>query len=148
VSTENTLAKAEPRPTGLLKVEEARRILAECKKLDEAKAIRDTAEAVRIYTRQRDASREAQNDAGEIKLRAERRLGQLLKEQKEGGQRATREGNLRKGPKSTPSTSEEASRPPATLAELGISRDAASKWQQVAEVPEERFEEHLRGGGP
>jgi N6-adenosine-specific RNA methylase IME4 len=138
------LARAEP-AAPLLRVEEARRILAECRDIDEAKAIRDTAEAVRIYTRQRDASREAQNDAGEIKLRAERRLGQLLKEQKDRGERRDR-GRARKTSQAATfeASASAPALPPPTLEEMGITRDSASRWTQVAEVPEEHFEEHIR----
>lgn len=58
---------------GLLKVEQARQLLAECRRVDDAKLIRDKAQAIAAYLRQQNASAEAQNDAAEIKLRAERR---------------------------------------------------------------------------
>ena len=46
--------------------------------MDEVKAIHDVAEAARIYARQARLGLEAQNDAAEIRLRAERKLGELL----------------------------------------------------------------------
>src|SRR5690606_16795252 len=53
-------------PTAMLRVEEARAILAECRSVDEAKTIRDKAEAIRAYLTTQKASRDAQNVAAEI----------------------------------------------------------------------------------
>lgn len=125
---------------GLLKVEEARRLLAECTRVDEAKDIRDKAAAIRVYLRQQGASREAQNDAAEIKLRAERCLGELLAEHKDGGERAN-QGTHRK--KLQPATS--CAPPPPTLRDLGIERYSAKRWQDVARVPEAKFEAFIQG---
>lgn len=124
---------------GLLKVEEAREILAQCRRVDDAKSIRDQAEAIRAYLRQQNASRDAQNDAAEIKLRAERRLGELLAEQKETGERDAGRGGDRKSRLQDATVK----RPP-TLEELGIEKTAAKRWQDVAKVPEERFEEYIQ----
>ena len=54
-----------------------RRAIASAYRVDEARNIRDKAEAVRLYAKQaRDL--EMQNMAAEIRIRAERRAGQLL----------------------------------------------------------------------
>lgn len=66
--------------TGLVKFDQARQALMEAKTVDEVKEIRDKAEALRLYLRQQGASLEMQNHCAEIKLRAERRAGDLLKE--------------------------------------------------------------------
>jgi hypothetical protein len=66
--------------TQLIQIDEARKALALATTVDEAKEIRDKAEAVRVYLRQQQGSFEAQNYAAELKLRAERRLGELLSE--------------------------------------------------------------------
>lgn len=58
--------------TALAKLSKARKLLAECQTLDDAKSIRDQAEAVRVYCKQQADSLDAQNYAAEIKLRAER----------------------------------------------------------------------------
>jgi hypothetical protein len=62
----------------LAKLELARRLLAETRSVDEVKMIRNLGEAARVYARQARLGLEAQNDAAEIKLRAERRLGELI----------------------------------------------------------------------
>lgn len=106
----------------LMPVEQARKLLAECMEVDPARQIRDQAEAVRVYLRQQRASTEAQNNAAEIKLRAERRLGELLdpNEEKRGG-----------------SKSRGASLPD------GISHSQSSRWQEVARVSPENFEGYI-----
>ena len=115
-----------------MRLETARRLLAEVRSVDDAKAIRDVAEAARIYARQARLGLEAQNDAAEIKLRAERKLGELLaqSERNPGGN-----ANL-----SQPATGWNQ---PARLQDLGISRSQSSRWQAIAAVPETVFDRHL-----
>jgi hypothetical protein len=112
----------------LIRYDAARRALAAAHRVDEVKAIRDRAEAVRTYAQQaRDL--EMQNMACEIRLRAERRAGQLLLEmEKNPGTRG--EGRPRKD-----GTKRRSSRPtaiPPTLEEIGISKDQSAKWQKIA----------------
>ena len=57
--------------------------------------------------------------AGEIKLRAERKAGELLKETAETGERAT-EGRPQKQSHA------------ATISELGINKSQSARWQQEA----------------
>ena len=64
----------------LVKWNNAKRAIMEAKSIDEVKAIRDKAEALRAYAKQAGESLTAQNDLCEIKLRAERRAGEMLKE--------------------------------------------------------------------
>lgn len=67
--------------------------------------------------------------ATEIKVRAERRAGEMLAEmQKHNGGR----------PNGNPS--HRATGLPPTLTDLGISRDQSSRWQKLAAVPEDQFE--------
>jgi len=66
--------------TALVKFDEARRALALATSIDEVKDIRDKAAALVAYVRQQGESLEMQNQCAEIKLRAERRAGELLAE--------------------------------------------------------------------
>jgi hypothetical protein len=86
------------------------------------------------YSRQA-LNRDAERKAIEIRLRAERRAGQLIKELKESGQ-------LKKGWRSKLSSGTIVSR--KTLPGLNITLDESSKWQKLAEIPEEEFEAKLK----
>ena len=58
-------------------LEKGRQALAEATTAPEVKEIRDKAEAIRLYARQQRLGLAAQNDAAEIKIWAEFRLGQM-----------------------------------------------------------------------
>jgi len=120
--------------TALIRYDAARRALAAAHRVDEAKKIRDTAEAVRVYAKQaRDL--DMQNMAAEIRIRAERRAGQLLLEmEKNPGRRG--EGRPRKdGTKVTRSAFAKAY--PPKLDDIGITKDQSSKWQRLALLVDE-----------
>jgi ParB family chromosome partitioning protein len=113
--------------------------LALATKIDEVKDIRDKAEALRAYMKQAGESLEMQNQCAEIKIRCERKGGMILKEQEknEGGR-----------PPKTGNTMLPVS--PNTYEELGIEKMQASRWQAIADIPEEKFEERiaeLKAGG-
>jgi hypothetical protein len=116
----------------LVRYDAARKAIAAAHRVDEVKQIRDKAEAVRVYAKQaRDL--EMQNMAAEIRLRAERRAGQLLVEMQRTGQRQAKD---RGRPKKLSGTS--------TLPQLGLTRDQSSKWQQLAgRIDEATFERAL-----
>jgi hypothetical protein len=110
-------------------------LLAEVRRVDEVKAIRDRAEAARVYARQARLGLDAQNDAAEIKLRAERRAGELLAE-------------LERAPGSrTDATSGQAGRRltsyQAVLRASDVADRTARRWQAMARVPEPVFERHI-----
>lgn len=117
----------------LVRFDAARVALAEARSIDEVKAIRDKAEALRLYVRQAGESLEMQNDIAEIKLRAERRAGELLHEQElsKGGRPA--ENRLQRVTGFVP----------PTLADLGIDKAKSHRWQAIADVPEPVFEQHI-----
>jgi N6-adenosine-specific RNA methylase IME4 len=102
----------------LLRIDAARRALAEAKTMDEVKMLRDQAQAVQHYLKQREGCFEAQQDAAEIKLRAERRLGSLLAETVVHGSHN------------------------AKLPE-GVSAMQAVRWRRVSSIPEPDFEQHV-----
>lgn len=101
--------------------------------VDEVKDIRDKARAMEVYLRQA-KNTEAERRACEIRLRAERKAGQLLAEK----DKAVSPGwNQYKG------RSDDTTDQPATLRDLGISKQQSSDWQRLAAVPEDRFEAAL-----
>jgi hypothetical protein len=108
--------------TALIRYDAARRALAAAHRVDEVKAIRDKAEAVRVYAKQA-GDFALQNQAAEIRIRAERRAGELLFDMQTTGQRQAKE---RGRPKKVSS--------PTTLPTLGITRDQSSKWQRLARM--------------
>ncbi|MCI0660700.1 MAG: hypothetical protein L0220_06475 [Acidobacteria bacterium] len=111
---------------------QARSALERARTIDEVKDIRDKAEALRLYTRQAGESLEMQNMCAEIKLRAERRAGEILREmEKRDG------GDAMKAP------SHDAREFPPSLSDLGINYSQSSRWQAIAAIPEEVFEAHL-----
>ena len=101
--------------------------VVECHNIDEISNKRNQAEAYRYAFRQAKESPEVIKKAEEIKLRAERRAGELLKETA----RKPEEGRPVEVSNGT------------TLTDMGISRDQSSKWQKIASIPEEKFENYI-----
>ena len=130
--TPTDLALNIPSSSPLARLETARRLLAEVRSVDDAKAIHDFAEAARVYARQARLGLEAQNDAAEIRLRAERKLGELLAAlpKQDGGDAAR-------------ARSQAATEVPPRLGDLGISKSQSSRWQAIAAVPARVFDRHL-----
>lgn len=119
--------------TALTKYETARTALAEAHRVDEVKNIRDKAEAMAAYARQAKDSELIQY-ATEIKVRAERRCGELLARSAETGERATREKHGRGGQVAS------FDQTPPTLAQMGLTKDESSRYQQLAAMPADHFE--------
>ncbi|MBZ5598468.1 MAG: hypothetical protein LAO03_22180 [Acidobacteriia bacterium] len=127
--------------TALIRYDAARKAIASAYRVDEAKKIRDKAEAVRTYAKLA-GDLEMQNMAAEIRIRAERRAGQLLSDmEKNPGTRG--EGRPRKdGTKFTRSSRTTAY--PPKLEDIGITKDQSSKWQRLALLVDEgTFEKAL-----
>ena len=103
--------------------------VVECHSVDEIKQLRDKAEAYRYALKQAKESPEVIRKAEEIKLRAERRAGELLKETPKA------KGNQYSA--NSKPTSEQ------KLSDMGISYDQSSMWQKIANIPEEKFENYL-----
>src|SRR5262245_61797897 len=126
--------------SALVHFSQARQALQKAKTIDEVKAVRDAAERLRLYSKQVGESLEMQNDIAEIKLRAERRAGEMLREGADTGDRRTRnDGASRKVSQAvTPSE------PAPSLEEIGISRMQSSRWQSIASIPEAEFEQVIQ----
>lgn len=124
----------------LIKYEAACRALAACKAVDEVKNLLDKAEAMRLYGRMA-KDKTLEMDAAEIRMRAERRLGQMLADQKAAGgfnRGTTVSGNQAGAGQGSPAVVADDHRP--TLADVGISKDLSSRAQKMAAVPEAEFE--------
>lgn len=100
-------------------------------RVDEAKDIRDQAIALEMYARQAH-NVEAERQACEIRLRAERRAGQLSAKL-ERSNPGSRKKDLGGSP------------PPKSkvLKDAGISKDQGKQWERLAAVPDEKFDAAL-----
>ena len=115
----------------LIRYEAARVALSECQRVDEVKDIRDKSLAMEAYARQAKDTGLMQM-AAEIKVRAERRLGEMLREQKAAG-------GMSQGGRPSETCREERQVSPS-LSDIGISRDLSSRSQQLAAMPADHFE--------
>ncbi len=124
----------EMQPTdALTRLSAATTALMEARTLDDVKRILDIAEAARTYARAAKLGLEAANYAAEIKLRAERKAGELL-------------AQLERAPEGRPQKLNQdgiVSEYKEVLTENDIAPTTAHRWQTVATVPEEVFEQHL-----
>ena len=103
----------------------ARTALAQAKTLEDFKDVRDCGEAaIRLAKSRRDVGVEALTEAQEIVRRAERQLGLMLP--------AVTGGRGHNGVSNT-----------MLLTDLGIERMQSSRFQKIAQVPEEQFEEWI-----
>ena len=98
--------------------------------IEEIKGISDMAEAARIYSKQARLGLETQNRAAEIRVRALRREGEILKAMKERGE-------LRgKGGSNEPICGARI----LTLPDLDIKPHESADSQAIASIPEDEFE--------
>jgi hypothetical protein len=104
----------------------ARAALAQAKTLEDFKEVRDCGEAaIRLAKSRRDVGVEALTEAQEIVRRAERQLGLMLPTVTGG----------RGGDRKSSNT--------MLLDRLGIERMQSSRFQKIAQVPDEQFEEWI-----
>ena len=125
----------------LVKYEAARRALAVAKSSDEVRHIRDVAEAMRAYAKQA-KDRQLEIDAAEIRIRAERRLGERIAAQKEGVglNRGAAGGGTKQGPRGAYVEPRDTA---PTLSEAGIDKKLSSRAQQLAALPDDEFDDLL-----
>lgn len=114
----------------LLVVTEIRQALAEARSLDDVLAIREHAEKVRRLRKLQGESLAAQNEMAEITARADIMLGKSLAAMEKS------KGRIRRGCSLQP-------REGVSLAELGIEKTAAHRWQTMA-LAERRVAKLLR----
>jgi len=102
--------------------DKARRALREAVTVDDVKDVRDKAEAIRMYLKQSGDSLDMQNMAASLKLRAERRGGELLRDMEKHN------GRPKNGSSVEP------------LSDIGIGKTQSHRWQRLASIPETEFE--------
>jgi N6-adenosine-specific RNA methylase IME4 len=130
--------------TELVRYEAACRALAEARSVDEVKDIRDRAMAMRLYAKQA-KNKDLEADAFELRVRAERRLGEMIAEQKATYGLAT--GGQPYQRKSTGSAAAPVAAPPApTLAETGIDKKLSARAQKLNAIPPAKFEAMVKDG--
>lgn len=118
---------------GLIKYDSMVHSIAECRAIDEIKDFRDKAKALQLYAQQA-KNREAEAQCAEIRLRAERKCGVLIREEQAAGELATRADGA---DLSRNTTSKK------TLNDINLSRDQSSKFQKLADIPDAEFEKRL-----
>lgn len=116
----------------LVRYDAACRAIADAKAVDEVKDIRDQAMAMRMYARQA-KNRQLESDAFEIRLRAERRVGEMMAQQPKAS--AGNPNWVSKKPDS-----------PATLSEAGIDKNLANRARKLHALPQDEFERVVSEG--
>lgn len=113
-----------------------RSAIVACERIDEVRSLADKALALRAYFAQ---SQDVDNEvaAMRIRLRAERRLGELIAQEQEAGR-------LAKASEGRPTEASSAT----TLSAIGIPRDRSARAQELARVPEAQFEAALQQSKP
>ena len=93
--------------------------------VSEAKDLAGRAKALQSYAKTSGQNLEVQNEIAKLKIKAERKAGQILLDmEKKSNQHGEKNNSLQ------------------SLEELGISRMQASRWQALARVSDEQFEEY------
>ena len=134
-------AATDPVGVVLAWCEQGQQALAAARDLAEGRDVLGAASVLEHAVRVRDLNAEAMIAASTLRIRAERRVGELIRAEREAGRLAEQGANrhtLR-----PVDVGQADVLPPATLADHGISRDQASEFQQLADADEEDFEDAL-----
>lgn len=122
--------------TALAHYDTAKQALSDAKRVDEVKEIRNRAVAMEAYARQaRDKGLEA--DAFEIRKRAERRLGEMIKAQRDTV-------GLNTGARGIGTKVRVIGKP--TLNSAGIDKNLADRARKAAAIPKAKFDELVDNG--
>lgn len=127
----------------LIRYDAACHALAEARAVDEVKDIRDKAIAMKAYARQSE-NKDLEMDAAEIRIRAERRIGELMQAQREteGMNRGAAAGGGKESPRG--SYTDPRDETPTLREVLGKNhKHIADRARKMAAVPSEEFESRL-----
>ena len=123
--------------SALIKYDQARLALAACRNVDDIKDIRDKSEAMRLYAKQANDT-ELEQWAAEIKLRAQRAIGEISA----GLEKQKNQAALPSGGKSKNEA----------LKDAGISTSTANRYEKLASIPDADVEaliaQHKDDGKP
>lgn len=111
--------------------------IAECHRVDEVKQIHNKARALEVYAKQA-MNVDAERKATEIRLRAERRAGELLAKMERSPKAKGGDVKSKNGRQPLPSDYGK------TLESAGVNERTARRWQELAGVPKQKFEDALR----
>jgi hypothetical protein len=123
--------------TSLTRYDAARNALAEARRVDEVKSIRDKAKAMEVYAQQA-KDRTLIEHATEIRMRAEIKAGELLAQMKVRKERASSKDTLARGNTRLPRENT-----PPKLCDFGVTKIQSSRWQRLAAMPKEQQEEKI-----
>ncbi len=123
----------------LIRYDAAKKALAAARSVDEVKDIRNAAIALETYAKLA-KDRTLIDDATDIRLRAELRLGEMIAAQKETVGLATGAAGIGRSASAVP---EEYRTQPPTLAEAGIDKKLSARAQKLASLSPEEFEERI-----
>ena len=122
------------------------RAIVECHQVDELKDMHDKARALEMYAKQA-KNIEAERRATEIRIRAERKVGQLLVAMKRTPPRESAKQAIATRWDTTSNDGMSYASPKSEYAQgvekAGLSPQTAHRWQQLAKVPEHEFESML-----
>ena len=130
----------------LVLIGQARDALAQARTIEEAKKIIDIAAMGKLYAQRLGLAKEAVQEAIEVRIRAERKMGELLQQtQRSTGSRGQLAGKDSDGEPVLEVTREDRqTKEPPTLSVLGISKNESSRAQKLAAIPKAQFEDRLQ----
>ncbi|GAB5441335.1 MAG: hypothetical protein Fues2KO_16840 [Fuerstiella sp.] len=117
-------------------LDQAHAALMEACTVDEVRDVRDRAEAVRSYAKKARLGREMVVEASALRLRSERRLGQLLQQ--------LPLAKASPGNQYTSADDQDSPESQIRLQDVGITKSDSSRLQRIAAVPEERFQTYVK----
>jgi len=118
--------------TALVYLSNAKQQIEMAKDIHEVKIIRNKAITLQELAQRQKMGLKMQNDLAEIRLYAERRAGEILKETE-----------LNNGGRPTEENPFPEDRGLPTLKDMGISWKESSNWQRIANIPEDLFIKHI-----